>query len=193
MPIEQEEISAVILAGGRGERMGGLDKGLLRLAGKPLVRHLIDSLQPQVHAILINANRHLDQYRAFGCPVIEDRLAGFAGPMAGIASALHAIETPYLLVVPCDTPALPGDLVRRLADAANAAGRRIAVAHDGSQLQLAHLLLPVSARAGIDAWLASGRRSIRGWLEEQDYAAADFSDQPQAFEDIDSLADLETP
>lgn len=192
MPIEEDEITAVILAGGRGDRMGGLDKGLLRLDGKALVRHLIDRLQPQVHAILINANRHLEQYRTFGCPVIEDRLAGFAGPMAGIASALREIRTAYLLVVPCDTPTLPGDLARRLADAANAAGKQIAVAHDGTQLQLAHLLLPASAQAGIDAWLASGRRSIRGWLEQQEFVLADFSDRPQAFDDIDSPADLES-
>ena len=87
MPIEKEEITAVILAGGRGERMGGLDKGLLQLDDKPLVQHVIDSLEPQVRNILINANRHLEQYGRLGYPVVQDSFTGFAGPMAGIASA----------------------------------------------------------------------------------------------------------
>lgn len=192
MPIEKEDITAVILAGGRGERMGGLDKGLLLLDDKPLVQHVIERLVPQVRNILINANRHLEQYARLGYPVVQDSFTGFAGPMAGIASALHEIRTSHALIVPCDTPSLPADLVQRLMDAANAANRQIAVAHNGEELQAAHLLLPVSMKTGIDSWLVSGRSSIRDWLMKHDFALVDFSDQPQAFYDIDSPADIDS-
>ena len=131
MSISPDDITAVILAGGRGERMGGMDKGMLILHKKPLVQHVIDAIEPHVQEILINANRHLDYYSGFGYPVIEDMFPGFAGPLAGILSSMHHIRTPWMLVAPCDVPGIPVDFVERLVEASERSASGIAVAHDG--------------------------------------------------------------
>ena len=112
----RQTITGVVLAGGRGSRMGGADKGLVDLHGKPMVAHAIDALRPQVGRLLINANRHLDQYMAFGCDVVPDALDGYLGPLAGLASAMQAAATQYVVTVPCDSPLLPDDLVERWAN-----------------------------------------------------------------------------
>jgi molybdenum cofactor guanylyltransferase len=191
MPIRPEDVTAVILAGGRGERMGGVDKGLLLVDDKPLIQHSIDALVPLIHQVIINANRHLEKYRRFGHPVVEDIFPDFAGPLAGIASSMRHVETGYMLVVPCDTPGINNTLVERLVETANASQRQIAVAHDGNELQPAHLLLPANIQHEIDTYLVLGGRGIRDWLKKYDYAIADFSDQPGMFRDIDSPKDLD--
>lgn len=117
MPIERAQITGLILAGGRGQRMGGRDKGLQPFQGEPLAAHVLRRLQPQVGRVLISANRHADAYAALGAPVIGDTLADFPGPLAGMLAGLQAIETDYLLTVPCDSPYLADDLAVRLADA----------------------------------------------------------------------------
>lgn len=191
MPITPQDVTAVILAGGRGERMGGVDKGLLLIDGKPLIQHSIDVLEPQVEQIVINANRNLDQYQRLGHPVIEDIFPDFAGPLAGIASAMRQVETGYMLVVPCDTPGITHILLDRLIEAAVSSQRQIAVAHDGVELQPAHLLLPANIKHEIDNCLVLGQRGIRDWLTRYDYAIADFSDKREMFRDIDSPKDLD--
>ena len=190
MAITTGDITAVILAGGSGERMGGVDKGLIHLDGKTLVQHLVERLQPQVEKIVINANRNIEIYRELGYPVIEDTITGFAGPLAGIDSVMRTIDTPYILTVPCDTPKIPKDLVRRLVDAANDAGKKIAVVHDHERLQPAHALLPVSLKHELDSWIVSGRRSIQEWLTLYDFAVADFSDKSGAFINLNTPSDL---
>ncbi|MDX1346084.1 MAG: molybdenum cofactor guanylyltransferase MobA [Sedimenticolaceae bacterium] len=191
MSISPDDITAVILAGGRGERMGGMDKGMLILHEKPLVQHVIDAIEPHVQEILINANRHLDYYSGFGYPVIEDMFPGFAGPLAGILSSMHHIRTPWMLVAPCDVPGIPVDFVERLVEASERSASGIAVAHDGRRLQSAHLLLPVSLKTELDSWIVSGRRSIKDWLQTHDISLADFSDQPAAFTNINTPDDLD--
>ena len=105
--MDKSDISAVILAGGRGARMGGADKGLLPLGGKPMIAHVIERLAPQVGTLLICANRNLEAYRQFGLPVISDHFADYCGPLAGLHSALSTISTDWLISAPCDTPFLP--------------------------------------------------------------------------------------
>src|SRR3954468_21586075 len=119
MNIETGDITGVILAGGRGSRMGGVDKGLQNFNGMPLALHTLMRLQPQVGHVLINANRNLGAYESFGVPVWPDVLADFAGPLAGFLAGLENCETPWLVTVPCDTPLFPADLVERLAQAAD--------------------------------------------------------------------------
>ena len=191
MSISPDDITAVILAGGRGERMGGMDKGMLILHEKPLVQHVIDAIEPHVHEILINANRHIDYYRGLGYPVVEDIFPGFAGPLAGIASSMRHVRTAWMLVAPCDVPGIPVDFVERLIEASGRSGSGIAVAHDGKYLQSAHLLLPVSYIAELDSCIVSGRRSIKEWLHAHEIGLADFSDHPAAFTNINTPDDLD--
>ena len=110
-------VAGVILAGGLGRRMGGVDKGLRPLRGKPMVQWVLERFSPQVDQVLINANQHVEEYSAFGHPVIPDRIAGFAGPLAGLHAALSATLLPLIATVPCDSPFLPTDLVARLKQA----------------------------------------------------------------------------
>ena len=184
------QISAVILAGGLGRRMGGEDKGLVEFEGKPLVAHVIDTIAPQVQQIFLNANRNLAAYRAFGHPVIADGLDGFQGPLAGILSALGQISTPLLLVVPCDAPRLPADLAGRLLAALQQEKSEIAVAHDGQRMQPVHALISRELRGSLEAFLASGERKIDRWYNMHKLAQADFSDRPEAFVNINTLDQL---
>lgn len=130
--ISRDDITGLVLAGGQGSRMGGVDKGLQLLDGQPLARLALQRLQPQVGALLLSANRHQGDYEAlaapFHAPVLADGLAGYAGPLAGFLAGLAHCATPWLLTVPCDSPRLPADLARRLADAAAREGADIAVA-----------------------------------------------------------------
>jgi molybdenum cofactor guanylyltransferase len=117
MNIAPRDITGVILAGGRGSRLGGVDKGLVPLHGRPLIEHVIDALRPQVGALLISANRNRDIYASYGYPVIADVMGDYDGPLAGMLSAMRAAGTAYILTTPCDAPSIPADLARRLAEA----------------------------------------------------------------------------
>jgi len=171
-------ITALILAGGQGRRMGGEDKGLLQLGGRPLFRHVIDRLQGQVDQILISANRHLAEYGRAGYPVLADTLQGYQGPLAGILTALQALDDGLLLVVPCDSPNLPLDLVQRLYQQAGV--NHAAIAHDGQRLQPLFALLPRSLAAALEAYLASGQHQVSHWFEQQGARIVEFPD-PEAF------------
>ena len=141
MSISPDEITAVILAGGRGERMGGMDKGMLILHEKPLVQHVIDAIEPHVQEILLNANRHLDYYRGLGYPVVEDILGDYFGPLVGMATGMQSAATPLLVSVPCDSPFIPSHLVATLYRAMSESDAEISVAHDGTRLQPVYALL----------------------------------------------------
>jgi len=185
----KEKITGVILAGGLGRRMGGEDKGLLELDGIPLVQRIATVLEPQVGSLLINANRNLERYRGFGYPVIEDGVGDFSGPLAGIASVLQTIETPYLLAVPCDSPLLPPDLVQRLFQALDRDQTRIAVAHDGTRMQPVFNLLARELLPDLLSYIDDGGRRMGHWCREQHAACADFSDHPEAFLNLNTPAE----
>ncbi|MBT3041060.1 MAG: molybdenum cofactor guanylyltransferase [Candidatus Thiodiazotropha sp. (ex Codakia orbicularis)] len=183
----QPAVTAVILAGGRGRRMGGEDKGLIELNGRPLVQHVISAIQPQVATILINANRNQERYAAFGYPVIADSLLDFQGPLAGFIAALQAVETEDMLTLPCDGPLVPPDLVARLYEARQSAGADIAVAHDGDRLQPVYALIPKRLADSLQRYLDRGDRKIDLWYEEHRVAHADFSDIPRTFINVNTL------
>ncbi|HID45593.1 MAG TPA: molybdenum cofactor guanylyltransferase [Chromatiaceae bacterium] len=189
--IKPEQISAVILAGGRGSRMGGQDKGLVKLEGKPMIGHVISTIAPQTGKLLINANRNLDAYQALGYPVIRDELDGFQGPLAGILSALDHIQNPYLLCVPCDVPGLPADLAQRLSSALQNQQGDLAVVHDGEKLQPAFALIPVRLREDLRAYVGRGERKLRSWCKTHRLALADFSDKPECFANINDGTELQ--
>ena len=185
-------VTAGILTGGRGSRMGGIDKGWVELDGKPLIRHLLERLQPQTGHILINANRNLDNYVALGYPVVRDRLDGFQGPLAGFAALLNACEDGWLAVTPCDSPLLPEDYLQRLLTAAEQTPEaRIIVAHDGERIQPVHALIARDLLNDLEAFLQSGERKIDLWYDRHPWVAADFSDRPETFVNLNRPADYE--
>jgi len=184
-----QAVTGVVLAGGRGSRIGGRDKGWLELAGRALIVHVLDALRPQVDALLINANRSLARYRRLGCPVVGDALPGFQGPLAGLAGALTAAETPLVLVVPCDGPLLPCDLVERLRKALVESGAEIAIAHDGERLQPAHALLRRDLRPDLLAALEAGERAIHRWYQQRRTVVVEFSDRRGAFRNVNTEAE----
>ena len=158
------DVAAVVLAGGRGSRMGGVDKGLVAYNGRPLVEWVLDALRQQADPLLISANRNLERYRTYGVAVVTDTLPDYPGPLAGVLAALDATDSTWLAVTPCDTPHLPRDCVARLLAAACAADVPLAVAADDTRTHYTTFLVRASERAALAAFLASGRRAVRDWM-----------------------------
>lgn len=171
--------------------MGGRDKGLLPLAGRPMAAHVLQRLSPQVGRVLISANRHRDDYAALGADVVSDALADFQGPLAGVSAALACAGAPLLLTAPCDAPLLPGDLAERLyrtLQADTAAGA--AAAHDGTRRHPVCALLRRERHADLEAYLASGGRKVGEWLNRIQCVDVDFSDCPSAFRNVNDADEL---
>ncbi|NYT71097.1 molybdenum cofactor guanylyltransferase [Halomonas sp. QX-2] len=183
------DLTGMVLAGGEGRRMGGRDKGLEPFAGLPLVGHVVKRLEGQVAELLINANRNADAYRFFADRVIADLVmdgaeGGFKGPLMGIYSGLRAAKTPWLLVVPCDSPALPDDLVARMVKGIGQ--HDIAVAFDGDRLHPVVALLRTSLADDLAATLAEGERKIDRWYARHAWCKVDMSDCPDAFANLNT-------
>ncbi|MGR3914960.1 MAG: molybdenum cofactor guanylyltransferase [Gammaproteobacteria bacterium] len=174
-------ISAVVLAGGRAMRMGGDDKGLRSFHGRPLVARICAEIAPQVSEVLINANRNQAAYRAFGCAVVEDRLRGHLGPLAGMHAALLAAAHPWLLTLPCDSPFIRPDYAARMSAAARAQNTRLAVAHDGARAQPVYSLIHRDLAAGLEQFLRDGGRKIDKWHAEQPCAVVEFAGEQRMF------------
>ena len=183
-------MTAVILAGGKARRMAGRDKGLISIAGKPMIEYVIEAISPQISHLLINANRSQNDYAHYGFPVIADAPAGFHGPLAGMASALQVTETAYMLALPCDSPYAPCDLAQRLYESLLSENAEISVAHDGRRLQPVFCLLKRSLLPSMRAYLESGERKIDRWFARHNMAITDFSDKRQAFININSREDI---
>ena len=194
MRVDHSEITGVILAGGRGSRMGGVDKGLQNHLGMPLALHALMRLAPQVGETMINANRNLGAYESMGVPVWPDTTADFAGPLAGMLVALERCQTPYLVTVPCDTPNFPLDLVERLAAALVEADAEIAMAatvEDGSvQTQPVFSLLKTELLESLIRSMQSGERKIDRWMGQHRCAQVVFEDA-DAFFNANTLSELQ--
>jgi len=184
------DVTAVVLAGGRARRMGEHDKGLIALNQAPLIEYALTALQDQVDTILINANRNIERYAGMGYPVIQDHHSGFSGPLAGMASALSVMRTRFLVTVPCDSPLLPLDLVDRLLKGQARADTALAVAHDGTRIQPVFALLERSLLPCLERFLNAGGRRIDQWYAQHRFASVDFSDQPDAFTNVNTPEDL---
>lgn len=186
--IAKYDLTGMILAGGEGRRMGGRDKGLEPFAGLPLVAHTVKRFDGHVHELMINANRNGDAYALFADRVIADAEGGFKGPLMGIYSGLRAARTPWLLVAPCDSPALPHDLVARMvAGIVTQDGEHdIAVAFDGERLHPVVALLRTSLADDLAATLAEGERKIDRWYARHTWCRVDMSDCPEAFANLNT-------
>lgn len=183
-------VTGLILAGGRGSRLGGIDKGLLDLHGTPLVQRVTQRLVGQVGALLLSANRHLDHYRALGFEPLTDGPYADAGPLAGIRVGLATCVTDWLLTVPCDMPFVPFDLRERLLGAAPQDDCRARVPFDGEHHQYACVLLHGTALVPITTALDAGRRSLRRVLDDIGWLGVDFADQSHAFRNLNTPADV---
>lgn len=184
------EVTGVILAGGQGSRMGGVDKGLQPFRGRPMVAHVIERLAPQVDELLVNANRNLEAYAAFGHRVIADEIEGFAGPLAGFERGLAHARGDLVVTVPCDSPFLPHDLVSRLAQALESQAAQVAVAKTGEQAHPVFCLMRREVHAGLAAFLAGGQRKIDKWYASLAVAEVPFDDEPDAFLNINTREEL---
>lgn len=181
-----------ILAGGRARRMGGADKGLLELRGRPMIEWVIEALLPQVDRLVINANRNAERYAAYGFPVIADTMADYQGPLAGLAAAMdYSAGTGSILTVPCDSPAVPPDIAARLSAALAQGDAELAVAHDGERLQPVHALVPVALRGSLASFLVNGERKVDLWYARHRVAIADFSDCRDCFANLNRPGDVD--
>lgn len=188
MPTPQQT-SWVILAGGQATRMGGNDKGLVTLASRPMIEHVIARLSPQTDTMLINANRNHDRYAEYGT-VFQDELADFPGPLGGMHAGLKQANTDWVGFVPCDCPQIPVDLVERMCDACED-NTDIAVAHDGQYLQPVITLIHKRILPKLEDFLANGDRKIILLYDFCNTVKVDFSDQPDAFINLNSPHELE--
>lgn len=171
--------------------MGGADKGLQLLDGRPMIARVLERLQPQVGRVVISANRNIARYREFGCPVLTDLIPDFAGPLAGLQAAMTVASTPLLLSAPCDSPYLPTDLVLRLGAALDAATADLAVPRAGDRVHRAFCLARRELLPRLDSFLAGGGRRLGLWHGSLNTIEVDFDDQPDAFGNINSLTDLD--
>ncbi len=194
MSENQLKITGAILAGGMARRMGGNDKGLIICANRPLIRFAIDALEPVVDEIVINANRNINTYEAFGHPVVSDQTDTFDGPLAGILSVMKFCNSEYLLTIPCDCPLLTVEALSRMVDAARKSDHECYVAHDGQRLQPVVCLLSTQLLPSLSNYLQSGMRKIDSWFIQHNLATVDYSDQVEIFRNVntqDELAMLE--
>lgn len=182
-------ISGVILAGGQGRRFNGQDKGLVSFRGKPIIEHLLPMLQMQLGqnaSLFINANRNLEQYKAYNYPVISDSLADYQGPLAGFAIAMQTAPTDYIITLPCDAPFVSPHYVERLSAAITQAHADIAVAFDGQRLQPVHVMLSTTLLDSLESFLAQGNRKIDLWFEQHKTIQVDFSDHAYMFKNMNT-------
>jgi molybdopterin-guanine dinucleotide biosynthesis protein A len=183
-----ERVAAVILAGGQGSRMGGADKGLVEYRDRPLIEWALDVLRPQVDELVISANRNLDTYAAYGPRVLPDTLPDYPGPLAGILAAMQSVTADWLVVVPCDTPHLPGDLVARLRQAAQQAHVPLAIAADDTHTHHTCFIVRIDQRDALAAFLARGERAVRRWQAELPSTTVQFD--AAAFANLNRPEDL---
>ena len=187
--LDINNVTAVILAGGQGRRMGGEDKGLIEFDGRPIIEILIEELKQQQVDIVINANRSHKRYQAYGLPVISDELSGFQGPLAGFATAMKAVDTQYILTLPCDGPFLVDDFVERFIHAQGQSGTAICVADDGERLQPVYALINTELLQSLETFLQSGDRKIDRWYAQHDFNRVDFSTEKSMFGNINKPED----
>jgi molybdopterin-guanine dinucleotide biosynthesis protein A len=183
-------VTGVILAGGQGRRMGGVDKGLQPLRGRPMAAWVIERFAPQVDEVLINANQNIERYRALGHRVIPDEITGYAGPLAGLHRGLTEAANDLVATVPCDSPFLPRDLVARLRAALERNQAEIAVAKTGAQPHPVFCLCRKSVLPGLTAFLGAGGRKIDAWYANLKVIEVAFDDKPDAFSNINTDEEL---
>jgi molybdopterin-guanine dinucleotide biosynthesis protein A len=190
-PRGSPKVTGVILAGGLGRRMGGVDKGLQLLDATPMVERVIARLAPQVDTLLVNANQNTERYEAFGYRVVADAIGGFAGPLAGLHRGLTEADHPLVVTAPCDSPFLPTDLVARLRVPVDAGRAVLTVARTGQQSHPVFALCRRDLLPHLTAFLDAGGRKIDLWYSTLAVETVSFDDVPQAFDNINTRHELD--
>jgi molybdenum cofactor guanylyltransferase len=183
-------VTGLILAGGKGSRMGGVDKGLQTFRGKRLIDHVYERLSPQVGGVIINANQNQEAYRTLGVRVVSDAITGFAGPLAGMHAGLSVSKRPFLGSVPCDSPFLPEDLIARLHARIEETGAELAVAKTGDQPHPVFSLMRRGVLDHLSDFLKEGGRKIDAWYATLNVVEVAFDDEAEAFSNINTLDEL---
>ena len=186
----QSSVTGLILAGGKGSRMGGVDKGLQAFRGKRLVDHVYERFAPQVGGIIINANQNHEEYKTFGVRVVSDAIGGFAGPLAGFHAGLSVSKRPFLASVPCDSPFLPADLIERLYQRIDETGAELAVAKTGEQPHPVFSLMRRGVLEHLTDFLKDGGRKIDAWYATLNVVEVGFDDEAEAFSNFNTLEEL---
>ncbi len=184
------KVTGIVLAGGQGRRMGNVDKGLIILNSKPMVAHVVERFAPQVDEVLVNANQNLEQYAAFGYPVISDSLTGYAGPLAGLQAGLSAAQHELVATVPCDSPFLPLDLIGRLKAVLLEHHAQLAVAVTHNQPHPVFCLCQRNVLPHLTAFLDNGGRKIDAWYATLNTVEVNFEDEADAFININTMQEL---
>ncbi len=187
--ISKKEITVVVLAGGKASRMDGEDKGLIVFRELPLIAHVVNVVKPKVSQILISANRNIEEYANFG-KVIRDDLKGFQGPLAGISKALKVCSTPYLLVLPCDSPLVDASLIDSLIEKMEVSQADICVAHDGSIMHATFALMKTKLEKSLEEFLEEGGRKMALWYRQQSLERIDVSSHLEVLTNINRPEDF---
>lgn len=188
---QYHQVTGVVMAGGQGRRFGGQDKGWLQFKGRALIEHVLEHLRPQVEHIVISANRNQERYASLGYPVVSDDIDAFQGPLAGVAAVMPVVTTQYIVTVPCDGPLLASDLVDRLVTEMKRNQVPAAVAGVGDNLEPLYACIDCGLKENLHNFLAAGNRQVRQWFSSQSHVVVDFSDEPDAFSNINSAEDLD--
>ena len=186
----QSSVTGLILAGGKGSRMGGVDKGLQNFRGRRLVDHVYERFAPQVGGVVINANQNHEEYKTFGVRVVSDAIGGFAGPLAGLHAGLSVSKRPFLACVPCDSPFLPADLIARLYQRIDESGAELAVAKTGDQPHPVFSLMRRGVLDHLADFLKAGGRKIDAWYATLNVVEVAFDDEAEAFSNFNTLEEL---
>ena len=183
-------VTGLILAGGKGSRMGGVDKGLQAFRGKRLVDHVYERFAPQVGGVIINANQNHEEYKTFGVRVVSDAIGGYAGPLAGVHAGLSVSKRPFLASVPCDSPFLPADLIERLYQRIDETGAELAVAKTGEQPHPVFSLMRRGVLDHLAEFLKGGGRKIDAWYATLNVVEVAFDDEAEAFSNFNTIEEL---
>jgi molybdopterin-guanine dinucleotide biosynthesis protein A len=183
-------VTGLILAGGKGSRMGGVDKGLQAFRGKRLVDHVYERFAPQVGGVIINANQNHEEYKTFGVRVVSDAIGGYAGPLAGLHAGLSVSKRPFLASVPCDSPFLSADLIERLYQRIDESGAELAVAKTGDQPHPVFSLMRRGVLDHLAEFLKGGGRKIDAWYATLNVVEVAFDDEADAFSNFNTLEEL---
>ncbi len=186
----QSSVTGLILAGGKGSRMGGVDKGLQNFRGRRLVDHVYERFAPQVGGVVINANQNHEEYKTFGVRVVSDAIGGYAGPLAGVHAGLSVSKRPFLASVPCDSPFLPADLIERLYRRIDETGAELAVAKTGEQPHPVFSLMRRGVLDHLADFLKGGGRKIDAWYATLNVVEVAFDDEAEAFSNFNTLEEL---
>jgi molybdopterin-guanine dinucleotide biosynthesis protein A len=186
----QSSVTGLILAGGKGSRMGGVDKGLQNFRGRRLVDHVYERFAPQVGGVIINANQNHEEYKTFGVRVVSDAIGGYAGPLAGVHAGLSVSKRPFLASVPCDSPFLPADLIERLYQRIDETGAELAVAKTGEQPHPVFSLMRRGVLDHLAEFLKGGGRKIDAWYATLNVVEVAFDDEAEAFSNFNTIEEL---